>query len=153
MDILKTINDGDTMLDFMNLVIKNIKFYINHREELKDIKISNEDLFMYIAKIEEVKDRYYTQKVPNWFKEYNPTLLLSGSFPYMNTYLGFTFSLYDMINMVLCEDMKYKITDNDILTIDTTKLLDSQHVMVYFKEKQSLIFDKDEWLENFKKFL
>lgn len=152
MGILKTINDGDTMLDLMNNVITNIKFYIKHREELNDIKISNEDLFMYIAKIEEVKDRYFTQKVPTWFKEYNPTLLLSGTFPYINSYLGFTFSLFDMINIVLCEDMQCKFEDGNVLTIDTTKLLDPQHIMIYFKESNSMIFDKDEWVNISKKF-
>lgn len=152
MNILKTIKENDTMLDLMNNVISNIKFYINHREELNDIKITNEELFLYIAKIEEVKSRYYTNKVPNWFKEYNASSLLSGDFPYIHSYLGFTFSLYDMINMVLCEDMKYDCANDLTLEIETTKLINTQNVMIFFKDGSSTVFDKYDWDSTFKKF-
>lgn len=152
MNLFKTIGENDTMLDLMNNVITNIKFYINHREELNDIKITNDELFLYIAKMEEVKSRYYTNKVPNWFKEFKASLLLSGSFPYINSYLGFTFSLYDMVNMVLCEDMKFNFSNELILEIETTKLIDVQNVMIYFKDGSSTIYDKDDWDKNFKNF-
>lgn len=151
MKLLKTIHEGDTMLDLLDNVISNIKFYIMHREELNDIKLSNEYLCVYIAKIEEIKDRYFTPKVPTWFKEYNAYSLLSGDFPYINSYLGFTFSLYDLINMVLCEEMTFKFEDGTTSIIDTTKLLDSQHVMIYFKDRASIILDKDDW-DKYSKF-
>lgn len=152
MNILKTISENDTMLDLMNNAISNIKFYIIHRDELADIKISDEFLSQFIAKMEEVKCRYDTNKVPNWFKEYKASLLLSSDFPYITTSLGFTFSLYDMVNMVLCEDMTYKYSETESYIIETTKLVDSQHVIIYFKCGSSLLLDKDEWDTHFKLF-
>lgn len=145
MNILKTIKNGDTMLDLINNVISNIKFYVKHREELNDIKLSNEFLYEYVAKLEEVKSRYETTKICNWFKEFNPSLLLSSEFPHIKTLLGFTFSLYDMINMMLCEDRTYVYSEKEIYIIETTKLIDQQNVMVYFKDGSSFVLNKDEW--------
>lgn len=120
MDILKTINEGDTMLELVMNVLNNIRFYIQHREELADIHITNEYLMNYANSLQHILELYKTNDVPDWFKDTNPYRFMSGSFPYINSPLNWLFSFKDYVDILTDEcgyivDNEHMLTKNGIL--------------------------------------
>ena len=108
MNIFKTIKEGDSMLDLTRNVLTNLTFYIEHMDFLNNIGFSKETLVEYKEKLEQVFKCYTTKTIPTWFENYNAYLLMSSDFPYINPYLDFCFSFYDLVEMVLSIDKVYK---------------------------------------------
>ena len=126
--LFKTIKEGDTMLDLVVNIKKNIKFYINHREDLADIHFSNERLYEYYEKMNRIEEMYDNNTIPKAFKNYKASLFLSADFPYINSYLSFCFSFEDFVNIVLSLGKTYvnggkKYVFNDIEYIDAGKII------------------------------
>lgn len=107
-DILRQINEGDTMKDMIENIIKNINFYMKHRSELADIHLSDEYLSNYLDMLHKTLDRYIMdeeniKRIPQWFKTKNPYHFTSGNFPYTTPLFDWEFSFKEWIEILLSE--------------------------------------------------
>lgn len=152
-NILPHINEKSTMLDFTELIIKNIKFYLKHKEELNDIGYSEEFLIQCIDKLEIIKIMYKENTIPTWFKEYRACLFLSGSFPYVNALLDFTFSFFDMVDMVLSKGKNVEYVNGITYEIKEVKPKDSTHVNLTYTNERNYIYSKYEWNQILKEII
>lgn len=157
MNVLKQIDMSANMKDMVVLLIKNISFYIKHRDELNDIGVSNDFLNDYLMSLNKIILLYDTNEIPEWFKNTSPYIFLSSKFPYHKSFLGFTFSFKDWVDIVLYGDnIPFSLMVKNVkhlLTIKTVQILDSMNMLVTFNEISNILnVTCDEWKNKMKEF-
>ena len=148
--ILKSIKENDTMLDLVKNVKTNLVFYIKHRDELADLRYSNEELEIYIKKLNTVIDMYEKDAVQDWFKNYKAYLFMSGRFPYITPYLSFCFSFSDFVDTLLLIGSEYHDNNRDYIFQEVEYMDAGVIIPIFIDTKNSNIvkcesFNKDEW--------
>lgn len=153
--LFKTIKEGDTMLDLVVNIKNNIRFYVNHREDLADIHLSNERLMKYYSKLEKIEEMYNNSSIPKAFKNYQASLFLSADFPYVNPYLSFCFSFEDFINIVLSLGKKY-VNGGKTYIFEDIEYIDAGKIIPIFYCESNKIeintsYNKEEFINFLKK--
>ncbi len=151
MGILKEISYDGTMLDLIENILSNIRFYLKNRQELKDIGYSNSELIDYMKSLMEVKDLYAINRVPPWFKNKKASYFLSSQFPYIKPNLDFCFSFRDYVDVLLRSKgypFNYSPTDGEIckVTIKTAEIVSNSAIKITFEEiDECAILRKYQW--------